>query len=373
MAQSNNHLPDAAGDAAHGAGSPRNQFHFSRVGPGLDRNPRPVPTGAEVAPPKRRKPTERKLNISELIKMMYRGRWIILASFILAFAYSIYSTYSKPYIYGSAARMFIEKPPGGSEIASIMASPSAEDHSIANETQFFKSHIVGGHVARLLHEYAEGNWTEVDSLFTNAFGSANAVPPDPKQLSVLRVVDNPKLPNKPGIADTNTLEARASDAVSIAADPSNDYLVVTSEAYTPLDASFLANLYIVCFVMDDQARVRANSTALRNYLATQKERSYDTLEHVENQLRNYLGSTDGMSAEDIAKSITRAISGPPRKARARTDRSWPAPENVRGLYDQPRYGPEKLFRQSYARTLYPIASIAGRTASNRDREHANGE
>ena len=200
--------------------------------------------------------------------------------------------------------MFIEKPPGGSQIASIMASPEAQDHSIANEMQFFKSHIVGGHVARLLHEYAEGKWQEVDSLFVTAFGSADAVPPDPRQLSVLRMVDNPKIRNIPGIPDTNTLEARASDAVSIAADPSNDYLIVTSEAYTPLDAAFLSNLYIACFVMDDQVRVRSNSTALRNYLFTQKQRSYDTLQNVENQLRNYLGTTDGMSAEDIAKSIT---------------------------------------------------------------------
>ena len=236
--------------------------------------------------------------------MMYRGRWIILSTFVLAFAYSVYSTYSKPYIYGSSARMFIEKPPGGSQIAQIVGSPEAEDHSIANEVQFFKSHIVGGHVARLLHEYAMGDWHEVDSLFIHAFGSTNAVPPDPRQLAILRIVDNPKLPHKPGIADTVTLETRAADAVSISADPSNDYLVVTSEAYTPLDAAFVANLYIACFVMDDQARVRANSAALRQYLFTQKERSFDTLRNVENKLRDYLGETNGMSAEDIAKAIT---------------------------------------------------------------------
>ena len=236
--------------------------------------------------------------------MMYRGRWIILSAFVLAFVYSVYSTYSKPYIYGSSARMFIEKPPGGSQIAQIVGSPSAEDHSIANEVQFFKSHIVGGHVARLLHEYAAGDWHEVDSLFINAFGSTNDVPPDPRQLAMTRIMDNPKLRFKPGIADTNTLEARASDAVTIAADPSNDYLVVASEAYTPLDAAFVANLYVACFVMDDQARVRTNSAALKQYLFTQKERSFDTLRNVENKLRDYMGETNGMSAEDIAKNIT---------------------------------------------------------------------
>jgi|GEM_PF-269268 len=281
--------------------SAENSMGFSKLSP-AEHSHRTVPVAS--APAKRRKPIERKFNVSELIKMMYRGRWIILTTFVLAFAYSVYSTYSKPYIYGSSARMFIEKPPGGSQIAQIVGAPSAEDHSISNEMQFFKSNIVGGHVARLLHEYAMGDGHELDSLFLNAFGSINAIPPDPRQVAIIHAVDNPKLPSHPGFADTNTLEARASDAVNIAGDPSIDYLVVTSEGYTPIDAAFVANLYVACFVMDDQARVRANSAALKSYLFTQKERSFDTLRHVENKLRDYMGETNGMSAEDIAKGIT---------------------------------------------------------------------
>ncbi len=255
--------------------------------------------------PKRRKPAERKLNFSELIKVMYRGRWIVLTSFVIAFTYTVYSTYSKPYIYGSSARMFIDRPKGGSEVAQIVGGPTSEDHSMANEMLFFKSHIVSGHVARLLHQYATGNWQEIDSLFTDAFHSAKDVPPDPRQLAVIRMVDNPKLKSVPGIPDTVTLEERASQAVNIAAEGSNDYLDVSSEAYTPLDAAFLCNLYIACFVKDDRVRVRENfRTDLKNYLFSQKERSFDTLRRVENQLRNYLGETNGMSVEDLAKSVT---------------------------------------------------------------------
>ncbi|HEX5315291.1 MAG TPA: hypothetical protein VFX22_01465, partial [Candidatus Kapabacteria bacterium] len=306
MAPTNKYSSDTPRDGVPRGNSDANRMGFSKLDAGEKSsagNLNAQPAMAAI-PPKRRKPIERKFNIAELIKIMYRGRWIILTTFVLAFAYSVYSTYSKPYIYGSSARMFIEKPPGGSQIAQIVTSPEAEDHSISNEVQFFKSHIVGGHVARLLHEYGSGDWQELDSLFIHAFGSTNAVPPDPRQVAMLHIVDNPKLPHKAGIADTNTIEERASDAVTISADPSNDYLVVTSEGYTPLDAAFVANLYIACFVMDDQARVRANSAALRSYLFTQKERSFDTLRRVENKLRDYMGTTNGMSAEDIAKSIT---------------------------------------------------------------------
>jgi capsular exopolysaccharide synthesis family protein len=281
-----------------------NAFGFSKLSAGDSADSRafaPIPAGSL---PKRRKPVERKLNIAELIKVMYRGRWIILTSFIVVFAYSVYSTYSKPYIYGSSTRMFLDKPPGGSQVAQIVGGDNQQDHSIANEVQFFRSHIVGQHVARLLHEYAEGNWIEIDSLFTAAFGSPKDLPPDPRQIAVIRINDNPKLPAKKGIADLGMLEARASSAVSIAPDGTNDYLLVTSEAYTPLDAAFLANLYVAVFVMDNQARVRENSANLKAYLFAQKERSFDTLRKVENRLREYLGETDGMSAEDIAKNVT---------------------------------------------------------------------
>jgi capsular exopolysaccharide synthesis family protein len=283
------------------------QWGFSEFGVGDAPRAEPrakAPTLPANMMPKRRKPAERKLNFSELIKVMYRGRWIVLTSFVIAFTYTVYSTYSKPYIYGSSARMFIDRPKGGSEVAQIVGGPTSEDHSMANEMLFFKSHIVSGHVARLLHEYATGNWQEIDSLFTDAFHSAKDVPPDPRQLAVIRMVDNPKLKSFPGIPDTVTLEERASQAVNIAAEGSNDYLDVSSEAYTPLDAAFLCNLYIACFVKDDRVRVRENSADLKNYLFSQKERSLDTLRRVENQLRNYLGETNGMSVEDLAKSVT---------------------------------------------------------------------
>jgi capsular exopolysaccharide synthesis family protein len=278
-----------------------NEYGFSKLNGFVPNGAAPIPSGSL---PKKRKPVERKLNIAELIKVMYRGRWIILSTFIIVFAYTVYSTYSKPYIYGSSTRMFIDKPPGGSQVAQIIGAGEQEDHSIANEVQFFKSHIVGQHVARLLHEYASGNWTEVDSLFTAAFGSPKDVPPDPHQLSITRINDNPKMRSKPGIADEGTIEARATAGVSIAPDGTNDYLLVSSEAYTPLDAAFLANLYVAVFVQDNEARVRANSANLKAYLFSQKERSFDTLRRVENKLREYLGETDGMSAEDIAKNIT---------------------------------------------------------------------
>ena len=254
--------------------------------------------------PKKRKPIERKFNIAELVKVMYRGRWIILSTFVIVFAYSVYSTFSKPYIYGANTRMSIDKPPGGSQIAQIVGGPASEDHSTANEMQFFKSHVVGQHVARLLHEYAEGNWVELDSLFVSAFHSSKDVPPDPRQVAVIRINDNPKAKLLPGIASMGALEERASAAVSIAADAGSDYLLVSSEAYTPIDAAFLANLYVAVFVKDNEARVRANSAALKAYLISQKDRSFDTLRKVEGKLRDYLGTTSGMSAEDIAKNLT---------------------------------------------------------------------
>ncbi len=284
-----------------------NQWGFSKFGASDSPSAEPRPSAPQVpasVAPKRRKPAERKLNFSELIKVMYRGRWIVLTAFVIAFTYTVYSTYSKPYIYGSSARMFIDRPKGGSEVAQIVGGPTSEDHSIANEMLFFKSHIVGSHVGRLLHQYAQGNWQEIDSLFTDAFHSTKDVPPDPRQLAVIRMVDNPKLKPIPGIPDTATLEERASQAVNVAAEASNDYLDVSSEAYTPLDAAFLCNLYIACFVKDDRVRVRENSDDLKNYLFAQKERSFDTLRRVENDVRNYLGVTNGMSVEDLAKSLT---------------------------------------------------------------------
>ncbi|MDP4200582.1 MAG: polysaccharide biosynthesis tyrosine autokinase [Bacteroidota bacterium] len=296
--------PQTGNPNTDGSGSPASTFGFSKLTPGDSPNfSRAHVQSSSVPTTRRRKPVERKLNFSELIKVMYRGRWILLSTFVIVFAYAVYSTYSKPYIYGSSARLFIDHPPGPTQVQAMLG-PAPEDHSIGNEMQFFKSHVVSQHVARLLRDYALGDRIEIDSLFTDAFGSAKDVPPDPKQLAIIRVNDNPKMPRIRGTVDVATLEARASAAVSVAPEGTNDYLLVSSEAYTPLDAAFLTNLYVVVFVKDNQARVRANSAQLKQYLFDQKQRSFDSLRRVENKLRDYLGTTSGMSAEDIAKSIT---------------------------------------------------------------------
>ncbi|HEY3875185.1 MAG TPA: polysaccharide biosynthesis tyrosine autokinase [Candidatus Kapabacteria bacterium] len=306
MASNNNIGDELPGKNGH---SPRD-WGFSKFKPSenghaqQNGHAQPVSVRVPGEQPKRRKPVDRKFNLSEIIKAMYRGRWIVLTAFVIAFIVTVYSTYSKPYIYSSTARLFIDRPPGGAQVAQIVGATQAEDHSTTNEIQFFKSHIVSSHVARLLHEYAQGNRYEIDSLFTDAFHSTKEVPPDPRQIAIIREVDNPKAKNRPGVPDTVTLEERAAQAVTIAAEGDNDYLDVSSEAYTPLDAAFIVDVYIACFVKDDQERVRANSTDLKNYLFSQKERSFDTLKRVENQLRDYLGTTNGMSAEEIAKSIT---------------------------------------------------------------------
>src|SRR3954470_12509710 len=103
--------PDAK-DSAAGGPLP-NQLGFSKLSAGENPNFGSRPSAGSVATPtKRRKPVERKFNVAELLKVMYRGRWIILGTFAIVFAYTVYSTYSNPYIYGSGTRMFIDRPPG---------------------------------------------------------------------------------------------------------------------------------------------------------------------------------------------------------------------------------------------------------------------
>src|SRR5207249_3274361 len=150
-------------------------------------------------------------------------------TFLIVFAYSVYSAYTKPFIYAAGTRMFIEK--GPVKAAAFGIVDINDDHSIANQIQFFRSNVVAAHVARLMHEYAEGNRQELDSLYTQYFKTTNAIPPDPRQIALIRIVDNPKQKNIPGIADVGTIAVRVSSAVSILPDVGNDYLNVAAEAY----------------------------------------------------------------------------------------------------------------------------------------------
>lgn len=261
-------------------------------------------SGGVVAPPKRRRRSlESKLNVGEVVKMLYRGRWIILATFVLFFLYSVYKTYNEPFIYSASTRLLVERNPvENTEVGELFKK---EDHSIENQIQFFKSHVVAEHVARVIHKFVTGDRHEIDSLFSQYYGNIAAVPVDPKQLSVVRIQDNPKLPHVPGIADVNTIRNRVAAAVNIVPEPSNDYLVVSAEAYTPLDAALITNTYIVVFASDNLARLRSNNAALKDFLSTQVRRSYDTLHTIESQLQEHLKDGYGLNVEGRAGELVK--------------------------------------------------------------------
>ncbi len=250
---------------------------------------------------RKRKSLESKLNLAEIVKMLYRGRWIILLTFVVVFAVTVYQTYSKPFIYSSWARMFIEKKP---EMMQLKVTGGEDDHSVPNQITFFKSHVISQHVAHLLFEYAHGQRSELDSLFQEYFGSKAAIPNDPSKITIIKMVDNPKLKPQPGIPDEPALEARASNNIKIEADAGNDYLIVTSEGYTPEDAAFLTNIFMVVYAKDNLAKSRANSEALKDVLASQVKHSYDTLNQVESQMKDYMRESNGLSIEQREAELT---------------------------------------------------------------------
>lgn len=298
-----------------------NGLGFSRLTPKENQQPMAAgglpPAGATtpsantqaqvIQPPKkRRKAVESKLNFNEIIKMLYRGRWIILATFVLFFAYSVYSTYNKPVIYGSSTRLLVEKSPvSEKELGPLFAQ--REDHSIANQIQFFKSHVVAEHVAKVIHKYANGDRGEIDSLFQDYFKNTAAIPPDPNQLSLIRIVDNPKLEMIPGVADINMIRSRVQVAVNIIPEPNNDYLAVSAEAYTPLDAALIVNTYIVVFAKDNLARLRHNNIVLKEFLANQKARSYDTLHKIESELQANMMEGYSFDIESRSRELMKQV------------------------------------------------------------------
>lgn len=259
---------------------------------------------AGTAPPKkRRRSLESKFNIAEMVKMLYRGRWIILGTFILFFVFSVYKTYHEPFIYASSTRLLVERSPV--ENLEVGAVFKKEDHSIENQIQFFRSTIVGEHVANVIHKFVTGDRHEIDSLFAEYYGNTGAVPVDPSQLRLIKIEDNPKRAQFPGIADPRTIRDRVMKAISVMPEGTNDYLAVTAEGYTPLDAALIVNTYVVVFAKDNLARLRFNNASLKQFLGTQVKRSYDTLHTIESQLQVHLKDGYGMNVENRASELVK--------------------------------------------------------------------
>ena len=93
--------------------------------------------------------TERQVTITEYMRVLYRGRWIIVISFLVVMAATIYLTITTEPVYEAVAKLMIEEEGGMSQSLFEVTSYIKREKMINNQVEILKSRTLAEQVIKI--------------------------------------------------------------------------------------------------------------------------------------------------------------------------------------------------------------------------------
>ncbi|NOY60242.1 MAG: hypothetical protein GXO75_15130, partial [Calditrichaeota bacterium] len=208
--------------------------------------------------------TERQVSWRDYIRILYRGRWVIIASFILVMLATVFVTFTTEPVYQASAKLMIEKKSGMGESLFDFTSMMKKESMINNQVEILKSRSLAEDVIRRLQISPEANRLRIlgnkppdgeikGNIFTNV-----------KQFLKSRKQDEDDLP--PSFDDI-VKSFRGSVEVNPIRD--TDMITISVTAPSPFEAEYLANALANSYKLYNQHQSQAEVRQVKNFLEKQ--------------------------------------------------------------------------------------------------------
>ncbi len=218
---------------------------------------------------------EKPVRITDYLRILYRGRWIILLSFLSIFAATAYFSFTTPPTYESSCKVIVDQS-GGLDRTLFNVSPFSQQLTrLNNQLQILKSRNLAVKVVDYL-----SSSTEYDSLRAVNYN----------------LLEDEAIPNKPGIG-----RIMRSMAVSIIRD--TDIILIKMQASSGWEAAYLANSVFEVYKELDQSTNQQEITQIVDFLDDQLEKIEDELQYSEEALRTFQKKSGSVSLSGDAELV----------------------------------------------------------------------
>lgn len=217
---------------------------------------------------------EQQINIQDYLRIVYRGRWIILASFLLVLLITAYFTFSSKPVYEATAKIMIESQ-GSMERALFDVNYLGNQTTlITNQVEILKSRMLAENVVHFLEAVPYRDSLEIfqpndDGNYMSFRSQVEWI------MSNLEV--NPK-------KDTDLIETKFS-------------------AGTPFEAAQICNVIVETFRESNRSFSRTEFKELRQFLEKQLEKKGEELKKSEEALKEYREKKKLVSLDDRTKEL----------------------------------------------------------------------
>ena len=231
--------------------------------------------------------TERQKTLSDYIKVLNRGRWVIITSFLVVVMSTAYFTFTTEPIYEASAKLMIEQEGGVGQ--SIFKLPTyIKDETLTNnQVEIIKSRTLAEKVIAELQI----------SEYANQLTLLGYPPPPSTQMnnpinSVKKWVTGIFSHNNSEVVATSTpsfdwLVAQLRKNLSITPIRETDMIEIRYKAIVPFEAAYIANEIATVYKRENQLQSRQEVGQIKLFLEEQLKQIEEQLRESEEALKTY--------------------------------------------------------------------------------------
>jgi tyrosine-protein kinase Etk/Wzc len=225
---------------------------------------------------------EQQVSFHDYVRILYRGRWIIILSFIIVTAITIYFTLTTQPVYEATGLVMLKEEGTVKKQVFEMSSFMQQETRINNQVELLKSDTLAKDVITRLRvsPFADSLWI---------LGKRKRAEfPLKRKLLLLWPFSKEKTGSKADSVTVADLAERFRKyAVTVIPKRSTDMIEMRAQALSPFEASYVVNTWMEAYRAMDIKESQGEVTAVRAFLEEKLKGVQETLVESENALKNY--------------------------------------------------------------------------------------
>lgn len=239
---------------------------------------------------------ERQVTIHDYLRILYRGKWIILISFLTVVGFVIYYTFTSTPIYRATAKVMIKDNGGVQQTLFNVVDFMEKEKKINNQVEILNSRTLAENVVRKLIRSENSNKLrilgnipeseknhynlkkKIKRIFTGGFNSQTN---EPKQSPYDFMLEG----------EFNEQQSSAMKILrgNISVDPirNTDMIQISITAPSPTEAAYIANTVAQVYKEQNQMASQEEVRKVKDFLGEQLDVFQEQLRHSEQALKEY--------------------------------------------------------------------------------------
>ena len=242
-------------------------------------------------------PQEHQLTLHDYLRLFYRGRWVILVSFLSVLAATLWYTFTAEPQYEAAVKIMVEQQGGVSQSLFDFSTMMKKETMVNNQVEILKSRSLAENVLQELRgsndasrlRLLEGAAERGRRLFKEVFGRSGRAPD----------LDDPVF------FDLVVEELR--EQLSVTPIRNTDMIEIKYEAPSAFEAAFVANAVARAYKEMNRAQSQAEVRQVKNFIEEQLGKMREELALSEENLKTYQQQAKVVALDRETEELVRKV------------------------------------------------------------------